>query len=358
MNEKKEIKISLTTFIVGIIAIVLLVLVIAMGMYIATSNKKTAEPETPPMSNIENAINNTTKDTQKTESLDVNSELVQKLYGYVNSKWPIDVIVGTTEKADKIIYTTGKSNINTISNDVKLMTIIYQIIQNKNYIIEDMSHFVYNSEYDGYEVEMNNVSYWYDFENKKWIEKIGFDGDNKPAISKIITISNEEIQKEAKEIFNTTISIEKHSYNFLGEAVVYDNGNYKILEYAGGGGILFNTDGNVIKAEKCNDEIIIYDNYIASWDEEDENYRGEATSYISKFYTALDKKKEIKSFGKFEFIYDLCSEGKNENGDTIMKLDPQKAQEKYGITLPIYKHTFKQAENGNYYWVSTELTNY
>lgn len=45
MNEKKEIKISLTTFIVGIIAIVLLILVIVMGMYIATQNKGKSETE-------------------------------------------------------------------------------------------------------------------------------------------------------------------------------------------------------------------------------------------------------------------------------------------------------------------------
>ena len=45
MNEKKEIKISLTTFIVGIIAIVLLILAIVMGMYIATQNKGKSETE-------------------------------------------------------------------------------------------------------------------------------------------------------------------------------------------------------------------------------------------------------------------------------------------------------------------------
>lgn len=54
MNEKKEIKISLTTFIVGIIAIVLLVLVIAMGMHIATENKNQIKTEVPTMENKEN----------------------------------------------------------------------------------------------------------------------------------------------------------------------------------------------------------------------------------------------------------------------------------------------------------------
>ena len=28
-----------------------------------------------------------------------------------------------------------------------------------------------------------------------------------------------------------------------------------------------------------------------------------------------------------------------------------------GIVLPQYKHTFRQADNGEYYWVSTELVN-
>lgn len=54
MNEKKEIKISLTTFIVGIIAIVLLVLVIVMGMYIATQSKEPHKQESQVIEKNEN----------------------------------------------------------------------------------------------------------------------------------------------------------------------------------------------------------------------------------------------------------------------------------------------------------------
>lgn len=56
MNEKKEIKISLTTFIVGIIAIVLLVLVIVMGMYIATQSKEPHKQESQVIEKNENKI--------------------------------------------------------------------------------------------------------------------------------------------------------------------------------------------------------------------------------------------------------------------------------------------------------------
>ena len=356
MNEKKEIKISLTTFIVGIIAIVLLILVIVMGMYIAIgNNKEQAKPEVPNMGNVENVINKVQENNDKVEELDVNSELVQQLYSYIENKWPMDVIVNTTRQANSIIYTTGQTTINTISNDAKLMTVIYKIIQNKDYVLENINNLAYNDEYDGYELEMNNISYWYDDENDNWVEKVGFNGESKAYVYSIATISNEKIQKVAREIFNTTIQIEKHSYDFLGEAVVYDNGNYKILEYPGGGGILFDTDHKIIKAEKYKDKIIIYDNYIASWEEmKEDTYE---TMYTTKFYAALDKKKEIVPLKKLEYISQLCSEGK-ENEIEAMMLDSKKAKEEYGITLPIYKHTFKQSENGNYYWVSTELTNY
>ena len=356
MNEKKEIKISLTTFIVGIIAIVLLILVIEMGMYIATqNNKKQTKPEIPDNEKVENVVNKVQEDNEKIEELDVNSEIVQELYSYIKNKWPMDVIVNTTGQANSIIYTTGQTTIDTISNDTKLMAVIYRIIQNKDYVLENINNLVYNNEYDGYELDMNNISYWYDDENDNWVEKVGFNGESKAYVYSIETISNEKIQKVAREIFNTTIQIEKHSYDFLGEAVVYDNGNYKILEYPGGGGTLFDTDHKIIKAEKYNDKIIIYDNYIASWEEMKENTY--ETMYTTKFYAALDKKKEIVPLKKLEYISQLCSEGK-ENEIEAMMLDSKKAKEEYGITLPIYKHTFKQSENGNYYWVSTELTNY
>lgn len=58
MNEKKEIKISLTTFIVGIIAIVLLVLVIVMGMYIATQSKEPHKQESQVIEKNENENEN------------------------------------------------------------------------------------------------------------------------------------------------------------------------------------------------------------------------------------------------------------------------------------------------------------
>ena len=76
---------------------------------------------------------------------------------------------------------------------------------------------------------------------------------------------------------------------------------------------------------------------------------------VPELYVALDKKKQIKSSNSNKEIdlMDLMSE----KDDETYELDPKKAEE-YGITLPIYKHTFTKSESGNYYWVSTELTNY
>lgn len=352
--EKKEIKISLTTFIVGIIAIVLLVLCVGMGIYISTMNKN--QTNIPSTANIQNKTS--TIDENKAEELDVNSELVQKLYSYVIGTRRDYAILNAEnlEELNKIIYTSEKSTVDTISNDTKLLTVIEKMCDIKEYTEKNAN--VFPPDYDENGNVINGLyiwqgtgkSYWYNYVTKKWEWK---NSPNFEIHGSILTFDIKNIQKVAKEIFNEELEIGKRSYDFFGEELIYDNGEYKFISNEGGGATFLDYENKIIKAKKEDNNIYIYDNYIVDYPREIEI--GYGTGRISELYTAFDKKKQIKSSNSNKEIdlMDLMSE----KDDKTYELDPQKAEE-YGITLPIYKHTFTKSESGNYYWVSTELTNY
>ena len=365
MNEKKEIKISLTTFIVGIIAIVLLILVIVMGMYIATGNNKgQTKTEMPDNEKVENVANNVQENNKKAELLDTSSELVQELYNCVISEWS-NLNADMVGDFDTIMYVNGKSTRDTISNDTKLLTVIEKMIRTQEYTVIKQETLPQISDMswgeNTYEYRISDYSYWYNYDSKKWEYKNtveSWDGTNEMVVADDIKVFDiETIQKIAKEIFNEELKMEKHSYNFLGEALIYDKGEYRLITYEGGGGTAWYCYNSIIRAEKEENEIAIYDYYLAFCEEETKNSQTEGSGYgnhyITKNYTALDKKKEIVSLKELNSFGELMNE---KNGE--YELNVKKAKEEYGITLPIYKHTFKQAENGNYYWVSTELTNY
>ena len=348
--EKKEIKISLTTFIVGIIAIVLLVLCVGMGIYISKIDKN--QTNNPSTANIQNKTS--TIDENNAEELDVNSELVQKLYSYMSDS---EGYIMISAYDDSMMYVNGKSTIDTISNDVKLLTVITRMLQTKEYTEIKANTFpqVYyydNEGYGLYDFKITSKSYWYNYETKKWELNYFWEAGDSVAIDQDVKIFNvNNIQKVAKEIFNEELKIEKHSYQFLEQALIYDNGEYKLISYEGGGDMGCYFERKIIKAEKENSNIYIYDNYIAMKDKYITNENGVYNAGL-EYYTALDEKKQIKSSNSNKEI-NLMSE----KDDKTYELNPQKAEE-YGITLPIYKHTFTKSENGNYYWVSTELTNY
>lgn len=351
--EKKEIKISLTTFIVGIIAIVLLVLCVGMGIYISTMNKnQTNNPNTVSIQNKTSTI-----DESKAEELDVNSELVQKLYSYVNDSEGNYVSTNAVICGlNSIMYTSGKSTVNTLSNDTKLLTVIEIMLQTKEYTEIKASSFpkyYYDNDYEFeyYNVNIDSESYWYNYETKKWELE---DGRNIITIDDVKVFDMNTIQKISKEIFDEELEIEKHSYEFSGIDLAYDTEGYKLVLFQGGGGPAAIFGNKIIKAEKEENNIYIYDNYIAGFDKYIEDEKG-ISKAVPELYVALDKKKQIKSSNSNKEIdlMDLMSE----KDDETYELDPKKAEE-YGITLPIYKHTFTKSESGNYYWVSTELTNY
>lgn len=204
---------------------------------------------------------------------------------------------------------------------------------------------------DIYKYRVRDYSYWYNYDTNDWEYRMfmNYEGDNTiNVLDDVMAFDMESIQKMSKQIFNEELKIEKHSYEMDGFALVYNEDGYYWLP-RGGVGTLDHANYNIVKAEKINNNIYIYENYMAVLED---------TETVSPtLYTALDKKQKIKPTKELESVWDLTIEEKD--GDNYKYiLDTKKAKEEYGIILPIYKHTFKQSENGNYYWVSTELTNY
>ena len=159
MNEKKEIKISLTTFIVGIIAIVLLILVIVMGMYIATGNNKgQTKTEIQNVENSENVVNNQISKNEKAD--DKYDKIEESKITEVGVKWnsKINIKVETikleksndTEMNEKMYNYYFRDNYDT-KVYVRNIAKINEKIENINKQIENINN------YDiGYKIKYEN----------------------------------------------------------------------------------------------------------------------------------------------------------------------------------------------------------
>lgn len=336
---KKEIKISFGTFIAGIIAIILVVVIIIMGMYIANQNKKTGEnpismgnngnvnniqQEQTSQNNTETALNK--NNSNSIQELDINSTLVQKLYGYINDEFRTNFDPNTYLS----YYRSEKITNSTLEDDIKLLTVCRTLLDDKKYTITKNENL--RTENAGkiseYKVIDLGESYFYDHDTKQYVKK---ENDSYRVIGDVYVFSIDSIQEKAKEIFNTTINIQKHSFPMLATGLFYDNNTYKYFESEGGGDYPYYDMTKLLKAEQKDDEVYLYDNYLriaASYE----------TSEAEYYYATSDKTIKLPSK---EYI-----DSSNYSSNFTE-----------GNTLPLYKHTFKKNNNGTYYWVSSELTN-
>ena len=272
--EKKQIKMSLGTFIVVIIAIILAVVVIFMGIQLAKQDKQTEQNNTNTVGTakeenvMENKKNEINKDTVK--SLDINSDLVQKLYGYICEKYPAEAYeegyVGKDSYSPWFnwngIYNgysrSEKITNSTLENDVKLMAILQSLLADKKYTVTKSENLneVYNDELGTSFKRMNLEDiYYYNYETGQYEIREG-----KYAIAgDVYTFSMNDIQARAMQMYNTKINIEKHSYGGIAEVFAYDNNTYKYFNIEGGGDYDFFDDSKLLKAEQNNDEIYIYE---------------------------------------------------------------------------------------------------
>lgn len=303
--EKKHIKISLGTFIVSIIAVILVAIIVVMGMHILNQNK-VIEKSKVVTENKEKESQEEKANNNKVEELDINSELVKKLYAYVNSKYFMpngEFMIKNGDNAKeafpvKLFYRENVTAQN-LEDDLKILSVCSALYDEKVYTIRKA------------------------------------EGDEDLANENIYVFSVENIQKKAKEMFNTVININKNSYIWTdGDHIDYNEGtnSYEYAQYISGGMSNYFDDFKLIKAEKMNDNIYIYDNYVRIIQEWNEKH--------FECYATSDENVKLNEFNNFNY---------NEN---VIK-----SVSNLGIMIPIYKHTFKQREDGTYYWVSTELTN-
>lgn len=290
MEDRKEsIKIRLSTVILVFIIFILLLVIAGIFVYYNIANKNDTD------NTFENSILSENKDGKeevieedediikesKTEEIDVNSELVQKLY---------KLILKDNECIETIAYQNQKVTISNLENKAKLMT-IFENMENS----EATSTKTIKTDYE----DMNQYYF-----------------------------SKEKVEEKAKQIFGNQVSITHETLpNLLARQIVFKNGEYLKVDINGGGGFLWEySTEKLIKAEKKNDEIYLYDKYIHVVRDDDDYQK-------NTIYNASDRKKVL---------------GTDISG---MPIDINKVK---GVNT--FKHTFKKNTAGTYYWVSTEIS--
>lgn len=312
MEEKQGVKRSLLIFLV-----ILIIVVIAFFAYKLYSSKESQSTATgnSENSNMQGDIynQNETQNTNKAESLNIEDELVKKLYNYVEKFSYYEELTA---------YQSNKVTEKDMSNKLKLLTIFDNL-----------------DEKDATRIE-------YKYENE-YVPK-----------REHIIYSKNVIENKAKEIFGENVVITHEDASpYDSYSIIYKNDEYDCFEYDGGGAVPWEGSPNcLISAEKSDDGTIsIYDKYvhlekITDIGEDGTNHRG---SY--NIYSSTDKKEKLDSnvdFDKnniYNGLKNISSEDVNYNKIYIQNI------EKYlGKEVTTYKHTYKQNSDGTYYWYSTE----
>lgn len=180
-----------------------------------------------PINTNSNSVSNTSQNTSKNnfeqdtlipklETLDISSDLVQKLYNYILKK---------SDYEENLVYLDKKVTNETIDNKLKLMTV---------------------------------------FTNLEYSDIYETTTENEYGMSITHTLfKNESVEKKAKEIFGPSVSIVHESCPiYFTEAIDYKNGIYDCYSYQGGGITPWESSSfELKKAEQQENEIYIYDTY-------------------------------------------------------------------------------------------------
>ena len=320
--EKKEKGIRVICL---IIIAILICIIVLMGRYILDLKK---------LANNEGTVNNNVQqevEENKVEQLDIYSQLVLGLYDYV----------GVVSDYGKVsMYQIEKTNSQNISNHTKLITAIREALIDEQGKEEIITNKVEIPEYNN---QMGLIINGYSEIDGTPEEYVTF-------ANSMTYLDGTIVEQYVKKIFGQDATVTHEDASFIfGEKVMYENGQYKIFQYEGGGGVNWFELSDIVSAEKKGNEIYIYDNYIRRIDEErslaQEKYYENMT-----FYADSEEKIKIAEVNENEAEY-----------NTIINeyewADLSRFDNILGIVLPQYKHTFRQADNGEYYWVSTELVN-
>lgn len=302
MNEKK---VSLGTV---ICIVVIFILIMALGAMYVYYNYIPREDN-----NIANGNENLNVDNngQSITALDINSQLVEKLYKYILKFNYYD---------ETLVYQANKVTEDNLDNQIKLLTAFENLDESE-------AEKVKTTDYIGV-VDEDGNSYKYLYKK-------------------------ETIEQKVKEIFGADATvIHENCSPFDGYNRIYENGIYTCYAYAGGGDVPWSESrSQLVKAETDGNNIYLYDNYfhIVNTMDEENNYGTYDIYATSDRKILIEEKIDLEKNG----IYEGWDEDESfeEFKGTYMK----NLSNIIGHKEKTYKHTFTKDANGNYYWVSTEI---
>ena len=313
MEGKESIKISLSGFllIVCLIVIVIMTCVIYSLKTDKIELKNSIENLSEKVTNLEKNINNSSNNIENVENeielevLNIEDELVEKLYGYVLKSDNFDHCFAWQNNLEPAsFYRKTKVTYEDLSDIEKTIVVL------ENYTDSEI----------------------------KIVDKAKLKG----VIENIDSVYNdvrvfEKLSEKSNEIFNQTIT-KWNEYDGLAGALEYKDDNYYLIGYDGGGkGTSIIGYSKLQKAEKDEENIYIYDKFMYVDSTNMDLNENDSKIHI---YTTSDKAKDV-----------------GQEKDIVWGNDQnlEKYYEKYENELNTFKHTFKKAENGNYYWLSTEI---
>lgn len=152
-------------------------------------------------------------------------------------------------------------------------------------------------------------------------------------VGNLIIYDESQIKLAMEELFGSEIDVSFMTVSNMSHCYEFYNGNYYSYDFAGGGEMVTPHGYSQIQtAEQNGDYIYIYDKFIY----------GRLDVVTAEFYTDSTMKNLIDTSD-----LDWADMSEKEIASDLIS--------KYESQLNTYKHTFKKGENGNYYWVSTEI---
>lgn len=253
-------------------------------------------------------------------SLDINSELVQKLYGH---------IVKFNYYGEKLVYQNKKVTYKDLDNHLILLTAFENLDK---------------SQAEKIRVEEDDPQYGF-------ISGVEDDGYAYKYVYK-----KETVEKKIREIFGDDATVIHESCSPAdGYKRIYENGKYICYAYEGGGDVPWsNSNYQLIKAETNGDNMYLYDKYVHMV-ESDNIIDGINYAGTYDIYTASDR--EVLIAEKLDLekagVYDGWNSDMywNDFEKTYMKNLFNAIKNKENT----FKHTFSKDINGNYCWISTEI---
>ena len=303
MEEKNKIKISLSTLFLFIALIVIIIMgIVIVRLY---DNKKNSDNLLKELNNkISNLENTNVPDNNintENETLDINNTLVKLLYGYVlksdDSKFSF---AWQTDQEPASFYKDTKTTYSSLSNIEKMLIVL------KNYKESEVK--------EVFKTQVNDII-------------------DTTYIHDIVKVY-ENIDEKAVDIFNQSNNNWEDHYKGCSADLNYKNNNYYLSEYDGGGkGTSICTYSEIQKVEKDQDYIYIYDKFI----------------YVDS------SKLDVNEGDSKIHIYTSSNETNDIGSESSYPTSTKELYKKYEDKLETYKHTFKKAENGSYYWLSSEI---